>query len=72
MEPGRPQEAGHGSHSLRTSIELAPADVVKQRIVVAASFNGLGCTTSWNEDYSARCLTNHVVNRPKPAATKAP
>lgn len=58
-----PQETGHGTQSLRTVIEVAVADAIKQRIVVAPSFTGLGCTTSWNEDYSARCVTVYIVSR---------
>ena len=58
-----PQETGHGTHSLRTEIELAVPDAIRQRIVVAPSFTGLGCTTSWNEDYSARCVTVYILSR---------
>ncbi|MBP9150254.1 MAG: hypothetical protein KBG00_15880, partial [Rhodoferax sp.] len=58
-----PKETGHNTHSLRTVIELAVPETVKQRIVVAPSFTGLGCTTSWNEDYSARCVTVYIVSR---------
>lgn len=62
--PGKaPQATGHNTHSLRTEIELAVPDAVRQRIVVAPSFTGLGCTTSWNEDYSARCVTVYIVSR---------
>ena len=68
-KPGTtPQENGQGTQSAWTRIELDLSDVIKQRIIVTNAANGLGCTTSWNEDYSAKCVTIHVTARARAAS----